>query len=151
MIAFAATLFCSVLTSSNNRTRRSPAPASSARPALQDIMRRLMATIEAVKLAARTTPSSDVMVSSPRPHGEERALARVSNHGARGPSFETRASWSASQDEDRAMRRLSFLDRCRGLFGRSRRQRGRGAGLLCLSVGTCGLGRRSGRAFAAGL
>jgi hypothetical protein len=40
-----------------------------------------MATIEAVKLAARTMPSSDVIVPSRRPHGEERALAGVSNHG----------------------------------------------------------------------
>jgi hypothetical protein len=39
------------------------------------------------------------------------------------------------------MRRLSFLDRGRGLFGRSRRQRGRSTCLLRLGIGPCGLRR----------
>ena len=69
-------------------------------------MRRLMATIEAVKSAARATPSSDGIVPSRRPHGEERALARVSNHGEYAPHPSRRAP-------DGALLRMR-IGRCRG-------------------------------------
>jgi hypothetical protein len=99
-----------------------------------------MATIETVKSAAMTTPSSDVIMPSRRPHGEERALARVSNHGEYAAILRD-ARKSALLRMRLSLKRLSILDRCRGLFGRSRRQRRWGAGLLRFRIGPRRLGR----------